>query len=146
MARPRTTGPGPDLAKEEYWRDTLERWRSTGKTQAEFCRQEHLNENTFSSWKKVIQKRDLGKPRKAAAVVVEKSEQHRPGFVRLEIAESQECAGAIEGAPSASAQKHHCDQVLAAEIIDLAKGTRLRIYNGADHSTFAALLSTFARS
>jgi len=86
LARPKLSGTGRDLAKEVLWRDTLARRRSTGTTQVEFCRKEHLNENTFSTWKKVIHKRDAGTVRKPAETTAGKEEQSKPAFVRLELA------------------------------------------------------------
>ena len=145
LARPKRSGTGRDLAKEALWRETLARWRNAGTTQAEFCRKEHLNENTFSTWKKVIHKRDAGTVRKPAETTVGKKEQSKPAFVRLELAENLEPVGDSAGRQKIGAQDHF-DQTLVAEIIDLAKGTRLRIYNGADQSTFAALLAAFSKS
>ena len=145
MARPKRSGAGRDLTKEAVWRETLARWRSAGTTQAEFCRKEHLNENTFSTWKKVIHKRDAGAVRKPVETTVGKKEQSKPAFVRLELAEALEPVGDSARRQTIGAHDN-ADQALAAEIIDLAKGTRLRIFNGADQSTFAALLAAFSKS
>jgi len=42
------------LAKTEQWKQILQRWQRSGLTQAAFCRQEHLNPNTFTWWKMAI--------------------------------------------------------------------------------------------
>ncbi len=47
--------------REKVWRKTLEDWQASGLSQAEFCREKALKENSFSSWKKVIEKRDREK-------------------------------------------------------------------------------------
>jgi integrase len=46
---------GSDGSKKEFWRNTLKRWEESKKSQAQFCREERLNPNTFSFWKKTIQ-------------------------------------------------------------------------------------------
>jgi hypothetical protein len=63
---------GKDLARrsierEKVWRKTLEDWQASGLTQADFCREKGLKENSFSSWKKVLEKRDREKELKAVS-------------------------------------------------------------------------------
>lgn len=43
---------------EKVRRDTVERWRSSGLSQAEFCRQEGIPEWRFSNWKCGQQRKD----------------------------------------------------------------------------------------
>jgi hypothetical protein len=154
MARPAKAGAGRNLEKEAFWRETVARWRGSGTTQAEFCRKEHLNENNFSSWKKIIQDRELAtigrkvEPVQRVQPIIAPGRSERPTtFVRLDIAGSPEEAPAEKcKSQSETRLKNIAQPMLAAEIIDLDKGTRLRIYNGADPSTFTALLSAFSRS
>jgi hypothetical protein len=47
-----------DKAKEMFWRKTLTRFFESGLSQSAFCKLEHLNPNSLSSWKIALQKRD----------------------------------------------------------------------------------------
>jgi len=59
--------PKRSLEREKFWRKTLEEWQATGPLQSNFCREKGIKENTFSCWKKVIQKRDMEKEQKRAS-------------------------------------------------------------------------------
>jgi hypothetical protein len=52
------------LEREKVWRKTVEEWQASGQSQVDFCREKGLKENTFSCWKKVIEKRDREKEQK----------------------------------------------------------------------------------
>lgn len=43
-----------DKQKKAFWKTKMEEWRKSGKSPAEFCRDNGLNANTFSSWKRVF--------------------------------------------------------------------------------------------
>ena len=139
MASPQKKVAGRDLEREGFWKETVARWRETGVTQAEFCRKEHLNVNTFSSWKKILQQRELVAVRKPVKPTEFASGRREPGllerpapFVRLEIEGNAEVPIADETASPNAQPKDGNHQIWQprAEIIDLVKGTRLRIYNG----------------
>ncbi len=53
-----------DKTKETFWRKVLVAQIGSGLSQNAFCMQEGLNPNTFSSWKKDIQRRDQEKSAK----------------------------------------------------------------------------------
>ncbi len=55
------------LEREKVWRKTVEEWQASGLLQSNFCREKGIKENTFSCWKKVIQKRDTEKELKRAS-------------------------------------------------------------------------------
>lgn len=50
--------PKRDKKKEQFWRQKLALLAASGLTQAEFCRQNGLNQNTLSWWKRTINKLD----------------------------------------------------------------------------------------
>jgi len=45
-------------AKENWWRATVERWKASGLTQAEFCRREGVKEWSLSDWRRRLARRD----------------------------------------------------------------------------------------
>ena len=47
-----------DPEKEVFWRDKISKQKRSGLSQNQFCRDNNLNANTFSSWKKVVQTRN----------------------------------------------------------------------------------------
>lgn len=106
--------------KEFFWRRALERYRQSGLSQAEFCKREQLNANTFSSWKKIIADRDL----EAAA---EQGAKADLPFVSVAIPAEVAAVNATQ------------DSVAVAEI-DLTRRT-VRIYNGATAETLKAILA-----
>jgi transposase-like protein len=135
--------------KEQYWRDKLRQWQESKKSQAEFCREQGINPNSFYGWKKVISERNAKAQSRAASArkesaPVESFEIDRPkaiapAFVRLSI----DCEDTVADKQS------HSKQVLAepnmlAEFIDAASGRRLRIFSSADESTVAALLAAIS--
>ena len=47
-----------DVAKEQYWREVVERHAASGQSVRTFCAHESLDENTFYSWRRTIRQRD----------------------------------------------------------------------------------------
>jgi hypothetical protein len=45
-----------------YWKQHIENWRSSGLTQAEYCRQHEIKEYRFTYWKKRFIPADSGIP------------------------------------------------------------------------------------
>jgi hypothetical protein len=52
-----------DLEKEKYWSEVIERHKRSGKSQAQFCRDESLNAHKFYYWSCVLAKRQKDKSR-----------------------------------------------------------------------------------
>ncbi len=54
------------VEKAKYWRWMVEKWRASGLSQAEFCRQENCDERQLSFWKRklIIQSNDSSKSTK----------------------------------------------------------------------------------
>ena len=137
--------------REGFWREKLARWRESGGSQAAFCRENGLDANSFSSWKKVLAERDRAvKSRsgtKVGALIVSQktndSDAGAPAFVRYAITECQSAEGAEKPASNAK-QTVHAPSV-AAELVDANSGRRLRIFNGADQVTVTALLSALSQ-
>ena len=50
-----------DPDKEQFWREMISKQKRSGVSQTQFCRDNGLAPNTFCSWKKTIQKRNLEK-------------------------------------------------------------------------------------
>ncbi len=55
---PRKTSTSQEYVKELFWRRALLRQVESGLTQTAFCKQEGLNANIFSWWKREISRRD----------------------------------------------------------------------------------------
>ncbi len=110
-----------DLAKEQFWRKTFVRFADSGKTRAQFCRDEGLKADLFAYWKDVIQQRDAeSKPAKARA----KREPAR-AFVPVNV---------VDGTPK-PVQKN---QMAVAQIV-FAGGSVL-LFENADLATLKHLL------
>jgi hypothetical protein len=46
-----------DLKKEKHWQAIIDRQIESGKSQAQFCKDEGLNVNQFYSWRSILAKR-----------------------------------------------------------------------------------------
>jgi len=56
-----------DLEKEKYWSEIIERHKRSGKSQAQFCKDESVNAHKFYYWHSVLAKRQKGKNRTITA-------------------------------------------------------------------------------
>jgi hypothetical protein len=138
-----------DKAKEGFWREKLKQFQESKKSQAEFCREQGLNANTFSCWKRIIPERDAQlrtskrRNREEAATldVFNRDAKDVPGFVRLAVSDCQS-----DGSPQKVATNEALLPIsaVAAEVLDVSNGRRVRIFNGADQQTVAALLSALS--
>lgn len=65
--------------KARYWRWIVEKWQASGLSQAEFCRQENLDERQLSFWKRkiVVQNNDSSKSSKPVS-------NNSPLFIQVE--------------------------------------------------------------
>lgn len=145
------TGDTGNNDQEDFWRIKVNQWQQTGKTQAEFCKEEGLNANTFSRWKRLLPKRDLQARRSARtrqrSVAANTSRvgtaEAGPAFIRLELSDpGEESTAATKRVPLP--EQAAAPVSVAAELIDLGNGRRVRIFNGADQPTVAALLSALS--
>jgi transposase len=50
--------PQRDLAREQFWRQTLADWRTSGLSVRAFCEARDLRPTTFDYWKRELQRRD----------------------------------------------------------------------------------------
>jgi len=50
-------GPRRDPSKEQFWRDALARWRDSGLTIRDYCRQHRLSEASFYAWRRELTQR-----------------------------------------------------------------------------------------
>ena len=142
-----------DPQKEGYWRQMLTMWQNSGLSQAEFCRQERLNANTFSSWKAIIPERDAEletvKPvvqshRRNAGPGGRKPHSATPAFVKLEVGDTNSSAEPAGSTVSPALVASSLGNQLAAELIAPQSGCLVRVFNGADHSTLSALVAALA--
>lgn len=54
-----TVSKAPRTGKSrEYWRGEVERWRSSGLTQKEYCSKEGLSLERFGTWKRRLERED----------------------------------------------------------------------------------------
>jgi hypothetical protein len=120
-----------DRHKEQFWRQTLQRFERSGLSAAQFCRSQHLPLSSFWAWKRTLRLRDQrpqptpqpgptarpAGPSKPAAV---------PFFVPLRL-------------PQDSPQDAPATQELFLEIL-LPNGLRLRLPQHADTQVLQRLL------
>jgi transposase len=86
-------------AKEQYWRDLIQRWHVSGQTVRVFCAEHHLSEPSFYSWRRTITLRD--QPQEAGACAPPTPRDERadlPAFVPVRVVPS-----AVDTTPPASA-------------------------------------------
>jgi len=145
------TGDTRKNAQEDFWRVKVNEWQQSGKTQAEFCKEEGLNAGTFSHWKRLLPKRDIQARRSARTrqklVAADTSQggcaEAGPAFIRLELSDPVEQSTTAAKRVLLPEQTDGLTSV-AAELLDLGSGRRIRIFNGADQPTVAALLSALS--
>ncbi len=134
MTRRHQSSSVRDPEKEAFWREALKRWRQSKLNQAEFCRQENLNQNTFSSWKTTIVERDAELEEIASARNSSTKQRHQKAqgtlakFVRLDFAETQASASKPTGDKVQNAKDNghrNSSAVLAAELLVPAASLRL---------------------
>jgi hypothetical protein len=140
--------------REGIWREKLKQWRESNQSQAAFCKENGLSENSLSHWKRVISERDAkARSVKAAAGNKKRGTEKAnlndaevstspPAFVRF-AATGKQIAETFE-ADGSKPKESSSNPAIAAEIVDASTGRRLRIFNGADQATVATLLSALS--
>jgi hypothetical protein len=112
-----------DLKKEKYWLELVEKHKESGKSQAQFCREQSLNAHQFHYWKTVLAKRrktkDQAKPLESKVALP---------FVHLKVPDSIDLSS-----------KHD-----SAEQIEISKIV-LRISANTDNSTLACILESMVK-
>jgi hypothetical protein len=56
--KPRRDKIGSVTVQEQRWRERIEAWRSSGQSQAEFCRVQEIPVSSFSHWKGELARRE----------------------------------------------------------------------------------------
>ncbi|QEL16690.1 IS66 family insertion sequence element accessory protein TnpA [Limnoglobus roseus] len=51
-----------DPAREQFWRDAIAAWRSSGLTVRAFCERRQLTETTFHHWRRELRRRAAAAP------------------------------------------------------------------------------------
>jgi transposase len=100
-----------DRSKERFWRRAVRRWRMSGLSIRDFCREEGLPEHNFYAWRSTVTKRD----------------GEKVAFVPVQVV------------PESTLPTRADDETTALELI-LASGRRLRIGPGFDAATLQRLL------
>ena len=74
-----------DFEKESVWRARVEKQKTSGLSQSEFCRKEGIKDNRFCYWKKTIEVRDRkeSKTKSQQIARVEESKQAKTGFIPM---------------------------------------------------------------
>jgi hypothetical protein len=63
-------GRPPDPRKEQFWRDHLHRWQSSGLAIRAYCRRHHLAEASFHAWRRTLARRERRRPPTTAVPAV----------------------------------------------------------------------------
>lgn len=108
-----------DVRKEQYWQETIERQRQSGKNQTQFCRDEGIAGDKFSYWKKALDRRY-----KAKKPMPTLEKEVTIPFVPLNISGNLDFAN-----------RENADQIEISKII-------LRISANTDKSTIACILQS----
>jgi len=112
-----------DLKKEKYWQEIIDRQIESGKSQAQFCKDEGLNANQFYSWRSILTKRQKIKSQPKPL------EDKMPlPFVALKV-------------PDIDFTRNHN----SAEQIEISKIV-LRISTNTDKSTLACILQSLEKA
>jgi hypothetical protein len=74
--------PQRDLVREQFWRQTLADWRSSGLSVRAFCEARDLRPTTFDYWKRELQRRDQA-PSPAPAKPIPRSS--KPKFLPVTV-------------------------------------------------------------
>lgn len=51
-------GKPRDLAKEQYWRQLIQRWQHSGLSVRDFCLRHHVAVPSFYAWRRTLRQRD----------------------------------------------------------------------------------------
>jgi hypothetical protein len=113
-----------DVEKEKYWSEIIERHKRSGKSQAQFCKDESLNAHKLYYWNSVLAKRQKGKNR----ATLLKSPATIP-FVPLKVLDSFELS----------------NQSDAHEQIEISKIV-VRISASIDRTTLACILQSLEKA
>jgi len=74
--------------KRTFWKQHIERWRSSGQTQRDYCRQHELRPHQFTYWKKRFVETDAGitfVPLKIRRSVPSGPSLHPPSTLRVKV-------------------------------------------------------------
>lgn len=74
-------GRAAGAALVSQWRTRIGRWRRSGLSVAEFCRQEQVSQPSFFSWRKRLSPQLVNTNRRSRRTSVRRD--RRPGFVQL---------------------------------------------------------------
>ena len=123
-----------DPEKAKRWNSIIQRWRASGLSQTAFCKQEHLNTNTFCWWKIALvgkEKATRGEksPKASATTFV-------PVVVGYDAAETE------ARLPANILFGENTSLKVAAEIIGRDGRNCLRIFEGASAGTIAAIIGS----
>jgi hypothetical protein len=119
-----------DLAKEKFWRGMLRRFAAGGMSVRAFCRQHHLSEPSFYSWRRTIAGRDgagrsaLSRPRPSAPSAPS-APPSAPAFLPVHVAKEE------EGDPKAAG---------SVEVL-LAGGMRILLHGPVDRAALIAVVT-----
>jgi len=107
-----------DKAKELFWRKAVARQSESGLSQNAFCREERLNPNCFSWWKREISQRDADKA------------------ARSPVPENQAVFVPLAQLPV----KNHVDSIRPIAEIDLSAGV-VRIFAGIERHALHEIIA-----
>ena len=74
-----------DPAKEQHWRQLLQRWQSSGQSVNAFCRTHGLSRPLFYAWRRILAKRDAAVAAAAPRSNVPTPAAASPAFVPIHV-------------------------------------------------------------
>lgn len=81
--------PAARARRESYWRKMVSRWKASGLSKAEFCKDEDLSYARIIWWIRELEKRKPPRARKKAPKEKSPSKIPLPNFVPVQVADSK---------------------------------------------------------
>jgi transposase-like protein len=127
-----------DIAKEQYWRQVLADWQSSGLSIASYCRQKDIKQYLFHDWRRQVQKRDAEQAKDKHRRMVAK-ETASANKIRNESQRAVEFAEVRMIETPATAVNRDPDEASSLEIV-FPSGTKVRLTAGCPLDLFASVV------
>lgn len=127
-------GPQRDAAKEQFWRDTVQRQQAGGLSIREFCARKRLTESAFYAWRAEIRRRDQELGPNRTPQRQRPAKRSRLRFLPVAVADHR-AASAVNVAVAQSSVE-----------IALPSGIVLRLGAGCDRRTLRTVIGAVLRN
>ena len=133
-----------DPAKEQLWRERVERFQSSGLTVREFCRRENLPEPSMYGWRREIARRDAETDSTSLDEVASIRRGRKPHSRGKKSRRSESSVGAFLPLQVVNGQGVVSGQSRAAIEIVLASNLRVLVHPGFDPFVLRQVVETLS--